>query len=233
MSVREATAEQQRTSRSKAVALAVVGVVAAFVIAGWLLLSGTNVFTLGQPKMWTVGGLEAFVDDVEEEFGTTEVVSAYVFEGYATVELPVEGEAPRTITYRYDGGFSESRKDTRTAEESTGLIDLGELDAEKTMALLPGAPEMVGLPDGEVTAIMITLAYGPDSVVADVPEFSLNVRSEFGETGSVRADLAGEVVWPTPTREASTGMASSGTRARRTGRRDDGACDSAGVAGGP
>lgn len=150
-------------------------------------------FTLGQAKIWATEGIEAFVDDVEEEFGTTEVIEADVFEDYAIVELPVEGEVSRTIAYRYDGGFSESRKDTRTTDESKGLIDLSELDAEKTIALLPGAPEMVGLPDGEVTAIMITLAYGPDSVVSDVPEVSLNVRTEFGETGSVRADL-GNVV---------------------------------------
>ncbi|WP_157372701.1 hypothetical protein [Agromyces sp. Root81] len=194
MSVREAEPEQQRTSRPKVVALAAVSVVAAIGIAGWLVMSGTNVFTLGQPKMWTAEGLEAFVDDVDEEFGTTEVVEAYLSESYATVEVPVDGDASRTITYKYDGGFTESRKGTRSAEESTGLIDLREFDAVQTMALLPDAPEMVGLADGAVSAIMIRLAYGPDSVVADVPEVSVHVETEFGETGSVRADLAGNVV---------------------------------------
>lgn len=193
MSVREAPAERQHSSRPKVVAIAVI-IVAVVGVGGWLMMSGVNVFTLGQPKLWTTAGLEAFVDDVDEEFGTTEVVSAYVFDGYATVELPVERDSPRTITYRYDGGFSESRKDTRGAEESTGLIDLRELDAEKTIALLPNAPEMVGLPDGEVSAIMMTLAYGPGSTAADVPEVSFNVQTEYGETGSVRADLAGNVV---------------------------------------
>jgi hypothetical protein len=194
MSVREAETEQRRTPRQKVIAVVVVVVVAALGIAGWLALSGANVFGLGQPKMWTVSGLEAFVDDLDDEFGTTEVVEAYLAENFATVEVPVDGDASRTITYKYDGGFTESRKGTRSADESEGLIDLRELDAEKTLALLPDAPAMVGLPDGEVSAILIMLAYGPDSDVADVPEVSVHVETEFGETGSVRADLSGDVV---------------------------------------
>lgn len=194
MSVREAETEQPRTPRQKVIAVVVVVVVAAIGIAGWLALSGANVFGLGQPKMWTVSGLEAFVDDLDDEFGTTEVVEAYLAENFATVEVPVDGDASRTITYKYDGGFTESRKGTRPADESEGLIDLRELDAEKTLALLPEAPAMVGLPDGEVSAILIMLAYGPDSDVADVPEVSVHVETEFGETGSVRADLSGDVV---------------------------------------
>lgn len=194
MSVREAETEQPRTPRQKVIAVVVVVVVAALGIAGWLALSGANVFGLGQPKMWTVSGLEAFVDDLDDEFGTTEVVEAYLAENFATVEVPVDGGASRTITYKYDGGFTESRKGTRPADESEGLIDLRELDAEKTLALLPEAPAMVGLPDGEVSAILIMLAYGPDSDVADVPEISVHVETEFGETGSVRADLSGDVV---------------------------------------
>ena len=194
MSVREAETEQRRTPRQKVIAVVVVVVVAALGIAGWLALSGANVFGLGQPKMWTVSGLEAFVDDLDDEFGTTEVVEAYLAENFATVEVPVDGDASRTITYKYDGGFTESRKGTRPADESEGLIDLRELDAEKTLALLPDAPAMVGLPDGEVSAILIMLAYGPDSDVADVPEVSVHVETEFGETGSVRADLSGDVV---------------------------------------
>ena len=194
MSVREAETEQSRTSRQKVIAVVVVVVVAALGIAGWLAMSGANVFGLGQPKMWTVGGLETFVDDVDDEFGTSEVVEAYLAENFATVELPVDGDASRTITYKYDGGFTESRKGTRSADESEGLIDLRELDAEKTLALLPDAPARVDLPDGEVSAILIMLAYGPDSDVADVPEVSVHVETEFGETGSVRADLSGDVV---------------------------------------
>lgn len=194
MSVREAETEQRRTPRQKVIAVVVVVVVAAIGIAGWLALSGANVFGLGQPKMWTVSGLEAFVDDLDDEFGTTEVVEAYLAENFATVEVPVDGDASRTITYKYDGGFTESRKGTRPADESEGLIDLRELDAEKTVALLPDAPAMVGRPDGEVSAILIMLAYGPDSDVADVPEVSVHVETEFGETGSVRADLSGDVV---------------------------------------
>ncbi|HEY9323296.1 MAG TPA: hypothetical protein VIP50_00055 [Agromyces sp.] len=194
MSVREAETEQRRTPRQKVIAVVVVVVVAALGIAGWLALSGANVFGLGQPKMWTVSGLEAFVDDIDDEFGTTEVVEAYLAENFATVEVPVDGDASRTITYKYDGGFTESRKGTRPADESEGLIDLRELDAEKTLALLPDAPAMAGLPDGEVSAILIMLAYGPDSEVADVPEVSVHVETEFGETGSVRADLSGDVV---------------------------------------
>ncbi len=194
MSVREAETEQRRTPRQKVIAVVVVVVVAALGIAGWLALSGANVFGLGQPKMWTVSGLEAFVDDLDDEFGTTEVVEAYLAENFATVEVPVDGDASRTITYKYDGGFTESRKGTRPADESEGLIDLRELDAETTLALLPDAPAMAGLPDGEVSAILIMLAYGPDSEVADVPEVSVHVETEFGETGSVRADLSGDVV---------------------------------------
>lgn len=194
MSVREAETEQRRTPRQKVIAVVVVVVVAALGIAGWLALSGANMFGLGQPKMWTVSGLEAFVDDIDDEFGTTEVVEAYLAENFATVEVPVDGDASRTITYKYDGGFTESRKGTRPADESEGLIDLRELDAEKTLALLPDAPAMAGLPDGEVSAILIMLAYGPDSEVADVPEVSVHVETEFGETGSVRADLSGDVV---------------------------------------
>lgn len=49
---------------------------------------------------------------------------------------------------------------------------------------------MVGLPDGEVTAMMITLAHGEGSAAADVPEVSLNVMTESSETGSVRARRA-------------------------------------------
>lgn len=194
MSVREAETEQRRTPRQKVIAVVVVVVAAAIGIAGWLALSGASVFGLGQPKMWTVSGLEAFVDDLDDEFGTTEVVEAYLAENFATVEVPVDGDASRTITYKYDGGFTESRKGTRPADESEGLIDLRELDAEKTVALLPDAPAMVGRPDGEVSAILIMLAYGPDSDVADVPEVSVHVETEFGETGSVRADLSGDVV---------------------------------------
>lgn len=190
MSIREVESSRQRTTRLIAV---VVGAVV-IGVGGWFMMSSANPFGLGQAKVLTVDGLEAFVDDVDEEFGTTEVVEAYLFDGYATVELPVSGDTKRTITYKYDGGFSESRKDTRTADESMTLIDLRELDVERTLALLPEAPATVGLPDGEVGTVAIRLAYGPDSVVADMPEVSIHVDTEFGESGSVRADLSGDIV---------------------------------------
>jgi hypothetical protein len=45
------------------IAVAVVVVVAAISIAGWPAVSGANVFGLGQPKVWTVSGLEATASD--------------------------------------------------------------------------------------------------------------------------------------------------------------------------
>lgn len=180
-----------RRIRILAAAVSVVGICVALVIA----LFGTGMLDADNPKakVLTAKGLDTMIADLEDRFGTTRVVELSLFDDYAIVELPVAGGARRVQSYQYDGEFDEFGKGTsRTADESSALIDLAELDVPATLALLKTTPEAVGLPDEQVSNVTIRLVDGPSG--NEMPLSYVMVESDHDESGFVRADLSGKVV---------------------------------------
>ncbi|WP_456694739.1 hypothetical protein [Aeromicrobium sp. P5_D10] len=145
-------------------------------------------------KVRTVEGFAQMVADARDEFGTTEVLEASLYDTYAMVTVPVEGSARRTITYQYGGDFDDVfTKGQRDIDETT-LIDLADVDAAAVLAFLKSAPKEVGLPDGKVSSVSIRMGTLPDNSDIEAASVYIRVDTEFDEYGSIQTDLSGKVV---------------------------------------
>lgn len=147
----------------------VIGVVAAVAaVAGGGSLSGDK------PDLQHAAGFDAFVADVADEFGGTEVASAVIYPEYAVVYVPVPDHPGYERSYYYDGEFDEPGSATPRGSDD-GLVDLAELDGAVAEQLIAEAPEPLGVPDPD--SVYLTLESWGDPAQ---PAFQVYASGEFG-----------------------------------------------------
>ncbi len=179
--------------------LAVAGGVALLVVVG-VVDTVTDDSGDPAPTVLSAQGIAKLVDDVDEEFGTTEVIAVDFKQTWADVLVPAEPGSGRYLRYTYsaDDAFSESQGGTLGADDPA-LVDLADLDVEELMDNVEQARTDLGVDDvTEVTAI-VTEAYGDSSFstsfIADgedaPPHVEIEVGNEFRETAWVATDLGG------------------------------------------
>ena len=55
----------------------------------------------------TAEGYDVLLDTVEEKTGSRTVFNATIYQGYAVIEVPVDGDSQRSFGYYFDGGWQE------------------------------------------------------------------------------------------------------------------------------
>jgi hypothetical protein len=119
------------------VGLAVAGGVALLVVVG-IVDTVTDDSGDPAPTVLSAEGIEQFVDDIDEEFGTTEVIAVDFKQTWADVLVPAESGSGRYLRYTYsvDDSFSESQNGT-LATDDPALVDLA--SSPTTMATATSA----------------------------------------------------------------------------------------------
>lgn len=188
-------------------------VLLAAVVGGPLaLLAAVAVGADDQPAaidLHSAPGIEQLVDDVEDEFGSTQVLEVELHDTWARVFVPIEGTARyRHYTYgnsdaRFtDTEFSDSGQGGTTEDAAPDLIDLAALDAARLAGNIEQARLDLGV-EGDVD-VMVTLA---DERMAtdfsargrfasgerDMPaHVEISLVNEFFEEASLTTDLSGQ-----------------------------------------
>ena len=149
--------------------------------------------------------IEQLIDDVEEKFGSAEVVEVELNDTWARVFVPTGDGAARFRTYTYGrDGFSTSEAGGTLTEADPDLVDLTDLDADRLATNLAQARDELGI-DGEVTT-RVTVA--DDRMSTDFgttepfvmgerdapPHVEIELVNEFMESASRTTDLSGATV---------------------------------------
>ena len=140
---------------------------------------------------WTTPeGIERFLDDYRDRFGDLTADEVLLFPEHASVDRV--GEDPRSATdYLYRGEFREfGSPSTRSLD--TVPVDLAELDVERLIGLVRGAPETLGVPTGIVDQIRFEY---DDSDLEPRPIVRIYVEDEQAQTnGHMKIAFDGEIL---------------------------------------
>mgnify|MGYP001163272665 CR=1 FL=1 len=147
----------------------------------------------------TVECLEELVEDVEDEFGSSEVVAVELHDTWAWVYVPADGGGSRYDLYTYsEDGFSQHQGGSLAAD-APALVDLEDVDLERLVANIEDAPARLGI-DGPVEAVVqvtddypstdfAAAAYGNPAEAP--PHVEIELTNDYMETASVTTDLDG------------------------------------------
>ena len=153
------------------------------------------------PDNLSVAGIEQLVADVEEEFGSTEVVSIEVTEDYVSVLVPSDSGEGRfeRYSYRTDLGFSPGLGGT-IKDIDLAVIDLADLDADVVMGRVEEARSDLGVEDVSEVRVVVSdtqqgTAFAQEFAGEDVPpHVEVDVSNDFQEAAWLATDLSGDQV---------------------------------------
>ncbi|QIX26788.1 DUF1707 domain-containing protein [Nocardioides sp. JQ2195] len=166
------------------------------------VITATAVWSSDDPTerldMRTEQNLDRMVEVVDEEFGSTEVVSAEIGESNTAVRVPV-GEGRSEVWYFSRQGLEKYDAGNGRLPEDLGLVDLAGLDRARLLDNLEWASKNLGLDEVESVSIEIAPGPVPDSwrdggVPATDGHVWIRVWSPYDEVGLMFTDLAGNIL---------------------------------------
>lgn len=173
---------EERTVRRRGGKLLLAGAVVLGLVAWGVVAIVRNLTAPDEPQ--TVEGYAAMLDDLEEETGGTEVLSAVIYPDYAVVEVPLGPGDRRYDSYRWDGGLSESSKGNSPDDVP---FDLRDIDPAPFEAMCGDARALV--PD---TLTCYLVVERPED--GDRGWISAYVSNDYGQGGYIEYDLDGREV---------------------------------------
>ncbi|MEU0497217.1 DUF1707 domain-containing protein [Mycobacterium sp. NPDC006124] len=134
-------------------------------------------------QLQSLGGLNGLLEQMRQRFGDTMGYGLVIYPEYAVLYRADPTDDRRKLSYTYRGGFDDPS--TSAKDEDDVLVDLAAFDVKKTVGLLRGAPEMVGLQQKDVKADSTYLTVDPSRDVLTPGALTLraSVSSEFGSGG--------------------------------------------------
>lgn len=179
------------------VALVGAAVVAAVSHVGGRLSEHVN--DIGKTHLLAKDGLWTLTRDLKDEFGTTDVVNAGIYDSHAVITRRVHGDSRHTISYRYDGHTFK-----RVAAVPAGgapQVDFADVDVPAAVNLANTTPTRVGLYGHAVTHLVVRAAQAVNAHHNHPTRLLVYARNVKGETGHVRANVTGKVLQSSPIAE--------------------------------
>ncbi|MGV9836186.1 DUF1707 SHOCT-like domain-containing protein [Nocardia niigatensis] len=144
-------------------------VAAAIVVAAALLgafagcVSRTTASAPAIPDPTTGPGMASFVAAYQDHFGDTRADQVLLYPTYVIIERRKDPSAPRDAHIRYDGDFHAY--DDIARSPGVDIFDMSVLDLKKIAALLAGAPQSAGVPNGRISHVEIARGADGNPVV--------------------------------------------------------------------
>ncbi|BDX35312.1 hypothetical protein TUM20985_58590 [Mycobacterium antarcticum] len=131
-------------------------------------------------QLQSLGGLNGLLEQMRQRFGDTMGYGLVIYPEYAVLSRADPTDDRRKLSYTYRGGFDDPSTSAKDADDVP--VDLGAFDVEKTVALLRGAAETVGLQQQDVKADSTYLSIDPanDPLAPGALQLRASVSSEFG-----------------------------------------------------
>ena len=132
-------------------------------------------------QLQSLGGLTGLLEQMRQRFGDTMGYGLTIYPEYAVLSRPDPTDDRRKLSYTYRGGFDDPSVSAKDAERDV-LVDLGAFDVTKTVGILRGAPETVGLQLKDVEADDTYLTIDPtrDPTTPGALTLRVSVSSDFG-----------------------------------------------------
>lgn len=132
-------------------------------------------------QLQSLGGLTGLLEQMRQRFGDTMGYSLTIYPEYAVLSRPDPTDDRRKLSYTYRGGFDDPSVSAKDAERDV-LVDLGAFDVTKTVEIMRGAPETVGLQlkDVETGDTYLTIDPTRDITMPGTLSLRVSVSSDFG-----------------------------------------------------
>ena len=96
-------------------------------------------------QLLSLGGFKGLFEQMRQKFGSTMGYELDIHSDMAFLDRPDPQDNRRSLSYHYRGGWGEPTGSPSSVASDARLVDLAKFDYEKTLGILRGAPETVGI----------------------------------------------------------------------------------------
>jgi hypothetical protein len=148
-------------------------------------------------QLQSLGGFTGLFEQMRKKFGSSMGYELDIHEDMAYVKRPDPQDNRRSLTYYYRGGWDDPSGSPSAVGADERLVDLAKFDFEKTLSILRGAPETVGVKRADVTSTWLRIQAGEDPSTPDAVQVEIVVSSDFG-SGRIELypDATTKAIWP-------------------------------------
>lgn len=142
---------------------------------------GIEAEVLTPPKqLQSLNGFNGLFEQMRQKFDSTMGYELDIHADHASLDRPDPSDNRRKQDYDYRGGWGDPWGSPDTVRDDDRLVDLSKFDYEKTLAVMRGAPETLGMKRADVTDTWLRLKASADPATPDTLNVEIVVNSDFG-----------------------------------------------------
>ncbi|MGE2728200.1 DUF1707 SHOCT-like domain-containing protein [Mycolicibacterium vaccae] len=148
-------------------------------------------------QLLSLGGFTGLFEQMRQKFGSTLGYELDIHANMAYLDRPDPQDNRRSLTYYYRGGWGAPSGSPSTVDADARLVDLAKFDFEKTLGVVRGAPETVGISRADVKDVWLRVSPSEDPATPDTVTVEIVVNSDFGN-GRIELYPDGSTlaIWP-------------------------------------
>ncbi|BBY18629.1 DUF1707 SHOCT-like domain-containing protein [Mycolicibacterium litorale] len=148
-------------------------------------------------QLQSLNGLTGLFEQMRQRFGSTMGYELDIRADYASLDRPDPSDNRRQQNYDYRGGWGDPWGSPSTLSSDDRLVDLAKFDYEKTLAVMRGAPDTLGMNRADVTDTWLRIGPSADPATPDLVTVEIVASSDFG-TGRIELypDGSTKAIWP-------------------------------------
>ncbi len=148
-------------------------------------------------QLQSLGGFTGLFEQMRKKFGNTLGYELDIREDWASLYRPDPLDNRRKVDYDYRGGWGDIDGSPSTVDSDDKLVDLAKFDYEKTLGIMRGAPETVGMKRADVTDTWLRITASEDPSTPETVNIEIIVNSDFG-LGRIELypDGTTKAIWP-------------------------------------
>lgn len=129
-------------------------------------------------RLHSLGGLSGLLEQARAKFGDTLGYRLVVYPDYASLTRADPTEDRRELDYSYRGGWGDPSSSAKNS--GAVLVDLSGFDLKAAVGILRGAPETLGIKDGDVKSTYLIVEPARDPTTPGALSLSVYVSSDYG-----------------------------------------------------
>ncbi|KUI33512.1 hypothetical protein AU195_00320 [Mycobacterium sp. IS-1496] len=148
-------------------------------------------------QLQSLNGFTGLFEQMRQRFGSTMGYELDIHPDYASLDRPDPTDNRRQQNYDYRGGWGDPWGSPSTLSSDDRLVDLARFDYEKTLAVMRGAPDTLGMNRADVTDTWVRVGPSGDPATPDLVAVEIIANSDFG-TGRIELfpDGTTKAIWP-------------------------------------
>ena len=159
---------------------------------------GIDPVVLTPPRqLQSLNGLNGLFEQMRQRFGSTMGYELDIHADHASLDRPDPADNRRQQSYDYRGGWGDPWGSPSTLSSDDRLVDLAKFDYEKTLAVMRGAPDTLGMNRADITDTWVRIGPSADPATPDIVNIEIVANSDFG-TGRIELypDGTTKAIWP-------------------------------------